>query len=202
VDLICNKSRGASEGQHYVFAQSSIVAAQSDSRDYVCNRMDTIVSEGVCAMLRKFMIVLAAGAALTGGMTADALARGGGGGGGGGGHGGGFGGGGGHMGGGFGGGGGHMGGGFGGAGGHMGGGFGGARMGGGFGAGRFGGEASGRGFAGQHFAGTRGRFDHDRRFDRGLRFGPGWNDYGYYDYGCSYGYPYYSYNPYSCYLPY
>jgi hypothetical protein len=52
-------------------------------------------------MLRKTMIVLATAAALTGGLTADALARGGGGGGGGG-HGGGFGGGA-HMGGGFGG---------------------------------------------------------------------------------------------------
>ena len=65
-------------------------------------------------MLRKTMIVLATAAALTGGLTADALARGGGGGG----H---MGGGGGHMGGG----GGHIGG-FGGAhmgGGHMGGGF-------------------------------------------------------------------------------
>jgi len=37
-------------------------------------------------------------------------------------------------------------------------------------------------------------FDHDRHFGR--RFG--W-DYGYYDYGCGYGYPYY--NPYSCDLP-
>jgi len=54
-------------------------------------------------MLRNTMIVLATAAALTGGLTADALARGGGGGGGGG-HGGGFGGGA-HMGGGFGGGG-------------------------------------------------------------------------------------------------
>jgi hypothetical protein len=51
-------------------------------------------------MLRKTMIVLATAAALTGGLTADAFARGGGGGGGGG-HGGGFGGGT-HMGGGFG----------------------------------------------------------------------------------------------------
>lgn len=114
-------------------------------------------------MVRKIMIVLATAAALTGGLTADALARGGGGGGG------------------FGDG-------------------GGAHMGGGFSAGHFGGEAFGRGFAGQHFSETRGRFDHDRRFDRGLRFGPGW-DYGYYDHGCRYGYPYYNYNPYSCYLP-
>jgi hypothetical protein len=107
-------------------------------------------------MLRKTMIVLATAVALTGGLTADAFARGGGGGGGG--------------------------------GGHMGGGFGGGHMG-----GRFGGF--GRGSAGQHFVGTRGRFDHDRRFRFG--FGPG--DYGFYDYGCSYGYPYH--NPYSCYLP-
>ena len=81
-------------------------------------------------MLRKTMIVLATAAALTGGLTADAFARGGGGGG--------------HMGGG----GGHIGGGFGGAhmgGGHMGGGFGGPHMGGGF-------------RSGQHFAGARGRF--------------------------------------------
>jgi len=120
---------------------------------------------------------LATAAALTGGLTADALARGGGGGGGG--HAGGFGGGA------------HMGGGFGGA--HMGSGFGGAHMGGGFGRGRFGGAggAFGRGFAGQRFAGMHGRFDHDRGFGRRLRFGP-----GLYDFGCSYGYPYY--NPYSC----
>jgi hypothetical protein len=75
----------------------------------------------------------------------------------------------------------------------MGGGFGGAHMGGGFGGGHFGsaGGAFGRGFMGQHFAGTRGHFDHDRGFGRRLGFGP-----GYYDYGCSYGYPYY--NSYSC----
>jgi hypothetical protein len=53
----------------------------------------------------------------------------------------------------------------------------------------------GSGMTGQHLAGTRGHFDHDRRFRFG--FGPG--DYGFYDYGCSYGYPYH--NPYSCYLP-
>ena len=52
------------------------------------------------------------------------------------------------------------------------------------------GGAFARGFAGQHFAGTRGHLHHDRRFGR--------RDYGSYDYGC-YGYPYY--NPYSCYLP-
>jgi hypothetical protein len=126
--------------------------------------MDAVASKGVCYMLRKTMIVLATAAALTGGLTADAFARGGGGGGGG--HGGGFGG-----------------------GAHMGGGFGGAHMGGGF-----GGAHVGRGFAGRHFA---GHFAHDRRFGRGLRFGPGWD--GFYDYGCSYGYSYY--NPYSCYLP-
>jgi hypothetical protein len=102
-------------------------------------------------MLRKTLIVLATAAALTGGLTADAFARGGGGGGG-------------HMGGG---------------GGHMG--------------GRFGGFGSA--MTGQHFAGVPGRFDHDRRFRFG--FGPG--DYGFYDYGCSSGYPYF--NPYSCYLP-
>ncbi|HWN49152.1 MAG TPA: hypothetical protein VNO18_04865 [Xanthobacteraceae bacterium] len=69
-------------------------------------------------MLRKTMIVLATAAALTGGLTADAFARGGGGGGG-------------HMGGG-------------GGGGHMGGGFGGGHMGGHFG----GGSLAGRQFAG------------------------------------------------------
>ena len=53
--------------------------------------------------------------------------------------------------------------------------------------------AFGRGFAGQHFAGTRGHFDHDRGFGRRLGFEP-----GYYDYGC-YSYPYY--DPYSCYTP-
>ena len=36
-------------------------------------------------------------------------------------------------------------------------------------------------------------FDHDRRFRRGF------GDFGFYDYGCSYGYA--NYNPYSCYLP-
>jgi hypothetical protein len=119
-------------------------------------------------MLRKAMIVLATAAALSGGLTVDGLARGGGGGGG-------HGGGGGRAGG------------FGG-GAHMGGGFGGgAHSGGGF--GRPGG-AFARGFAGQHFAGTRGHLHHDRRFGR--------RDYGSYDYGC-YGYPYH--NPYSCYLP-
>ena len=70
------------------------------------------------------------------------------------------------------------------------GGFGGGHMGGSFGRGHFAsGGAFGRGFAGQRFA---GHFDHDRGFGRHLRFGP-----GYYDYGCSYGYPYY--NRYSCY---
>src|ERR1700704_3403590 len=139
--------------------------------------MDAVASEGVCPMLRKTMIVLATAAALTGGLTADAFARGGGGGGG---HGGG-------------GGGGHAGGGFGGA--HMGGGFGGAHMGGGFGGGHLGGVggAFGRGFAGQRFAGTHGHFDHDRGFGRRRGYGS-----GYYDYGCSYGYPYYNS---SCYTP-
>jgi hypothetical protein len=56
------------------------------------------------------------------------------------------------------------------------------------------GQAFGRGFSGQHFAAARGHFDHDRRFGRRSRW-----DYGSYDYGCGYGYPYY--NPYSCYLP-
>src|SRR5580692_5234338 len=72
--------------------------------------MDALASGRSIPMLRKTMIVLATAAALTGGLTADAFARGGGGGG--------------HMGGGFAGG--HMGGGFGGphiGGGHMGGGF-------------------------------------------------------------------------------
>ena len=83
---------------------------------------------------------------------------------------------------------------------YMGGGFGGAHMGGGFGRGHFGGTggAFGRGFAGQHFAVPRGRFGHDRHFGRGRRFAPG-SSYGFYDYGCSYGYPYY--NRYSCYTP-
>ena len=135
-------------------------------------------------MLRKTMIVLATAAALTGGMTADAFARGGGGGGG---HGGGFGGGA-HMGG-FGGGA-HMGGFRGGA--HMGG-FGGvARMGGGFGGGHFAGRgpALGRGLATQH-AEVRGRLGRDH-FRRGRRFGFG----GGYDDWC-YEYPYYTPN---CYL--
>src|SRR6476659_8079410 len=49
---------------------------------WVFSRMDAVASEGVDPMLRKTMIVLATAAALTGGLTADALARGGGGGGG------------------------------------------------------------------------------------------------------------------------
>ncbi len=131
-------------------------------------------------MIRKIMIVLTIAAALTGGLTADAFARGGGGGGG---HGGGFGGGG-HPGGGFG-------------GGHIGGGLGGGPMGAGFGAGHMGaGFGGGRGFAGSHFAATRDHFSHDRRLGRS-RFGSGLGRY--YDYGCGYGYPYY--DPYSCYLP-
>jgi hypothetical protein len=126
-------------------------------------------------MLRRTMIVLATAAALTGGLTADAFARGGGGG---------------HMGGG---GGGHMGGG----GGHIGGGFAGGRMGGGVHLGGVGGSGHigggfGRGTAGQRFAGVRGGFDHARR----LR---GFGDFGFYDYGCAYNYPYQY--PYSCYPP-
>src|SRR6478736_1188413 len=144
---------------------------RADGRDYVSSRMDAVASEGVDPMLRKTMIVLATAAALTGGLTADAFARGGGGGGGGG-HGGGGGFGGGHMGGGFG-------------GGRVGGAFGGVRSSGGF----------GRSLAGRHFAGRYVHFGHHRRFGRGLRFGPGWD----YDYGCGYGYPYY--NLYSCYSP-
>jgi hypothetical protein len=141
-------------------------------------------------MLRKIMIVLATGAALAGGVTAEAFARGGGGGGGGGGN----------MGGGFG-------------AGHMR--EGGGRIGGGFGGARLSGEAFGR--DGPDFGRMRGHFDHDRGFDRDRRidrdrrfarfsFGPDW-DYGYYNYGCSYGYPYYRlyYNSYhgayNCYLP-
>jgi hypothetical protein len=118
-------------------------------------------------MLRKTLIVLAAAAAFTGGLTADAFARGGG----------------------------HMGGGAGGS--HMGGGFGGGHVGGGFGGGHMGGRVGGfgSGMTGQHFAGTRGHFDHGRRFRFGFRTG----DYGLYDYGCTYGYPYH--NPYNCYLP-
>src|SRR5216684_1314006 len=134
--------------------------------------MMPLASEGACAMLRKTMIVLATAAALTGGLTADALARGGGAGGGG--HGGGFGG-----------------------GAHMGGGFGGAHIG-SFGAGahigglghfRGTGAAFARG-AGHHFVEARGHFGHEGHF-RGRRFVPGFYDY---DYGCSYGYS-------SCYPP-
>ena len=161
-------------------------------------------------MLRKTMIIFATAAALTAGLTADAFARGGGGG-----HGGGFGGG--HAGG-FGGG--HAGGFGGGA--HIGGGFGGARIGGFGGAGHIGGfggariaglggarigglgashlggtrAAFARGGVGQHFAAARGHFAHEAHFRRGRRLVPGFYDY---DYGCSYGYPYY--NSYSCYDP-
>src|SRR4029077_7037769 len=98
-----------------------IRAIQADVHDFLVSQMDAIASQGVRAMLRKTMMVLAVAAALPGGLTADAFARGGGGGGG---HGG-------FGGGGFGGG--HMGGGFGGA--HMGGRFGGPHLGGGFGGG-------------------------------------------------------------------
>src|SRR5215831_12370672 len=143
-------------------------------------------------MLCKTMIVLATAIALTAGLTADAFARGGGG------HGGGFGGG---HGGGFGGGA-HMGGGFGGA--HIGG-LGGAHIGGlghvGGGLGHVGGAGAGlaRGAAGHHFADTRGHFGHEGHF-RGRRFVPGFGNGFYdYDYGCSYGYPYYT--AYSCYPP-
>jgi hypothetical protein len=118
-------------------------------------------------MLRKTMIVLLTAAALTGGLTADAFARGGGGGG----HGGGFGG-----------------------GGHMGGGFGGARMGGGFGGGHFAGRgpALGRGLAAH--AEVRGHFGRNH-FHRGRHFGfgGGYDDwcyeYPYYTPNCYlYGY--------------
>src|SRR4051812_45685525 len=98
-------------------------AAQCNA-NHKTSQMDAVASKGVYPMLRKTMIVLATAAALTGGLTADAFARGGGGGGGGGGHGGGFGGGA-HMGGGLGGG--HIGGGFGGGGGFWGSRFSGAR---------------------------------------------------------------------------
>ena len=131
-------------------------------------------------MLRKIMIVLVAGAALSGATTAEAF------------HGGGGGGGGGHVGGGFG-----------------GGGFGGARLGGGFGAAHAGGQAFGRAFVGPNFATARGHLDHgrgvgrhldhDRRFVRGYGYWPDW-DYSY-DSSCGYVYPYYNYNPYSCYPP-
>src|ERR1700736_1173453 len=133
------------------------------------------------SIARNTMILLAA-ITLGTAVATDALAAGHGGGG----HGGGFGGA-------------HMGGGFGGA--HMGGGFGGAHMGGGFGRGHFGGHggAFGRGFAGQHFAVAHGRLGPDRHFGHGRRFAPGLG-YGFYDYGCRYGYPYY--NRYSCYTPY
>lgn len=102
-------------------------------------------------MLRTTMIILATAAALSGGLTVDAFARGGGA--------------------------------------HVGGGFGGVHVGGGDHVGGF-----GRGITGQHF-GTRDHFDHGR----GFRFGTG--DYGLYDSGCGYAYPYY--NPYAsnCYPP-
>ena len=115
-------------------------------------------------MLRKTMIVLAAAAALTGGLTADAFARGGGGCGGGG-----------HMGGGFGG------------GARVGSGFGGGHF-----AGR--GPALGRGLAGQHaeVRGHFGH-DHFHRGRRFGFFGGGYDDwcyqYPYYTPNCYlYGY--------------
>jgi hypothetical protein len=130
--------------------------------------------------MKRYLRVLAAAALLVGAMTVatDAMAAGHGGGGG------------------FGGG--HMGGGFGGlrigaglAGGHTGGGFGAGHMGASFGRGHFAsGGAFESGFARQRFA---GHFDHDRGFDRRLRFDPGYSDYG------CYSYPYY--DPYSCSTP-
>jgi hypothetical protein len=91
-----------------------------------------------------------------------------------------------------------MGGGFGGA--HIGG-FGGAHIGGlggarigGLGFVGSGGAALARGAAGHHFAEARGHLGHERHF-RGRRFVPGFYDY---DYGCNYGYPYYT-TSYSCY---
>jgi hypothetical protein len=116
-------------------------------------------------MLRKTMIALLTAAALTGGLTADAFARGGGGG-----HGGGFGG-----------------------GGHIGGGLGGVHMGGGFDGGHFAGRgmALGPGYTGLH-AEARGHVDrdhfHDRRF---FGFGGGYDDWCYqYPYYTPYCYPY------------
>jgi hypothetical protein len=135
--------------------------------------MDALASGRSNAMLRKTMIVLATAAALTGGLTADAFARGGGGGG----H---MGGGGGHMGGGFGGA--HMGGGF--AGGHMGGGFAGGHMGGGFGGPHMGGGHMGGGFR-PHFAGRRDRF------------GVVGGDLGLYD-SCDYLWPNFTADSYAC----
>jgi hypothetical protein len=102
--------------------------------------MDALASGRSIPMLRKTMIVLATAAAVTGGLTADAFARGGGGGG--------------HMGGG----GGHIGG-FGGV--HIGGGFAAGRMGGGFGGPHMGGGVGGPHMGGgfrPHFAARRGRF--------------------------------------------
>ena len=116
-------------------------------------------------MLRKTMIALLTTAALSGGLTADAFARGGGGG-----HGGGFGG-----------------------GGHIGGGFGGAHMGGGFDGGHFAGRgmALGRGFAGLH-AEARGHVGRDHFHDgRRFGFGGGYDDWCYeYPYYTPYCYPY------------
>ena len=103
-------------------------------------------------MLRTTMIILATTAALTGGLTVDAFARGGGA--------------------------------------HVGGGFGGVHMGGGDHVGGF-----GRGITGHQFAGTRDHFDHGR----GFGFGAG--DYGLYDSGCGYTYPYYYSDAYNCYAP-
>jgi len=98
---------------------------------------------------------------------------------------------------------------------HIGGGFGGARIGGFGGAGHIGGfggaahigslgashlggtrAAFARGGVGQHFAAARSHFAHEAHFRHGRRFVPGFYDY---DFGCSYGYPYY--NAYSCYYP-
>ena len=76
---------------------------------------------------------------------------------------------------------------------------GGPHMGGGFARKHFGGpgRAFSRGFAGQHFPSARGHFGRAGRYlGRGRRFTPGLGD-RFYDYGCSYPY----YDPYSCSLP-
>ena len=48
-----------------------IRATHADLHDYFVTRMDTVASEGVRAMLRQTMIILATAAALTGALSAD-----------------------------------------------------------------------------------------------------------------------------------
>jgi hypothetical protein len=78
---------------------------------------------------------------------------------------------------------------------------GGARVGRSFGGSHLGAARGGfaRDVAGRHFAQAR-HFGHESRFEHRRRFVPGGFGFYDYDYGCSYGYPYYTPSS-SCYPP-